>query len=245
MVKQLATTFLGLGLIVSPLATADILGAGASVGYWYPGVSGYAALGDDRVDVEDDLDLESDGSVNLTAALEHPLPLIPNVRLGFSRLEHTGTGDTVQSYGDLIATGSVRSDLEVDQFDVTLYYELLDNWVNLDAGLTARMLDASLTLEDRKTPQNVERTEVDVILPMLYAAARFDVPVTDVSVGLEGHGIAFDGDSLMDITAYGQYDLAVLRLRAGYRQLSLDVNEGNDTLDISIGGPFLSAGLDF
>lgn len=242
--KRLATTFLGFGLVVSPIASADILGAGASVGYWYPSISGHTALGDDRLDVEDDLDLESDGNVTLTAALEHPLPLIPNVRLGFSRLEHSGTGDALGSYGDLTATGSVRSNLDVDQFDVTLYYELLDNWVNLDAGLTARMLDAELTVEDRNTGDS-ERTAVDVILPLVFATARFDVPITDVSFGLEGHGVAFDGDSLMDLTAYGQYDLAIVRLRAGYRQLTVDVEDGNAVLDIDIGGPFLSAGLDF
>lgn len=243
--KQFAITVLGLGIAVSPIAAADIVGAGASVGYWNSELTGQASKGNDLVDIEDDLDLDRSDNVQIRAALEHPVPLLPNAGVGFTRLDQSGEGRLGTSFGSVDTGLQVRSELNLDLIDLTLYYELLDNWVNLDAGLTFRALDGELLVEERANPANATRAEIKAVLPLGYVAARFDVPVTGLSFGATGHGIAFDGDSLFDITAYGQYDLSVLRLQAGYRQLSLDVEDGSDSLDVEIGGPFISAGLDF
>ena len=80
---------------------------------------------------------------------------------------------------------------------------------------------------------------------MGYLAARFDLPLTGVSVGAEGNFISFDGDSLHDFNAYGQYEISLIQFRAGYRQMSIDYEDGNDRLDVEIGGPFVSAGVSF
>lgn len=243
--KQFVT--LVLGLTASGLASADIVGAGASVGYWNSDLSGTASQGNDRVDIEDNLDLDRSDNVQLRAALEHPVPLLPNIGLGYTRIDQSGKGELGVDFGDLNAGSGieVQSELDLELLDLTLYYELLDNWVNLDAGLTLRSVDADLLVEDRLNPANAGRAEVKAVLPMAYLAARFDIPITGISVGAVGNGISYDGDSLYDVTAYGQYDFSALRLQAGYRQLSIDVEDGSDKLDMEIAGPFVSVGLDF
>ena len=80
---------------------------------------------------------------------------------------------------------------------------------------------------------------------MGYLAARFDLPFTGVSVGGEANVISFDGDSVYDYNAYGQFEVSLLQLRAGYRQIAIDYEDGDDELDIDLGGPFVSAGLRF
>ncbi|WP_165855310.1 TIGR04219 family outer membrane beta-barrel protein [Marinobacter sp. JSM 1782161] len=229
----------------SSAALADVVGLGANVSYWDSDLTGTASQGNDTVDVDDDLNLDSDDNVNLTAILEHPVPLLPNVRLNYTSIEQSGRGRLSTNYNGIIVGSEVRSELDLDQVDLTLYYELLDNWVNLDGGLTVRNLDGKLTVRDTTNTANVSETEVDAVIPMLYAAARFDLPLTGLSVGVEGSGIAYGGDSILDGSAYGQYDLSVLRLRAGYREYSIDYEDGDDALDVEIGGPFISAGLDF
>ena len=87
--------------------------------------SSAAYLLNDVVDVENDLDLESDTNANLSAYLEHPVPVLPNVRLNYTRIEQSGSGE-VSTQFDLVS-GDVDSDLDLSQFDVTLYYEVLDN----------------------------------------------------------------------------------------------------------------------
>ncbi|HEY9119933.1 MAG TPA: TIGR04219 family outer membrane beta-barrel protein [Marinobacter sp.] len=230
-------------LITAPVVSADVLGVGANISYWDSDLSGEAGKNNDFVDVENELDLDSDTNANLSAYFEHPVPVLPNVRLNYTRIEQSGRGE-ISTQFDLVS-GEVDSDLDLTQFDVTLYYEVLDNWVNLDLGLTARNLDGELTVQETALGGEVTQTEVDAVVPMGYLAARFDLPLTGVSVGGEANLISFDGDSVYDYNAYGQYELSLLQLRAGYRQISIDYEDSEDRLDIDLGGPFVSAGLTF
>ncbi len=233
-------------VLAAPFANADIVGLGANVSYWNSDLSGTATNRNSAIDVEDDLNLDSDSNANLSAYIEHPIPLLPNVRLNYTSIKQNGRGEVGASAFDGIPPGAeVDSELDLDQFDITLYYELLDNWVNLDAGLTVRTFDGELLVEERFPGNQVSRTTVDGTLPMGYLAARFDLPLTGASVGAEGNFISFDGDSIFDYNAYGQYEFAVVQLRAGYRQMNIDYEDSNDALDIKIGGPFVSAGLVF
>ncbi len=227
-----------------PIANADVLGLGASIGYWDSDLSGTASTGGDRVDVDNDLDLSNNGEANLSAYLEHPVPLLPNVRLSYVKIDQDGRSQIGSGFDGIPATAEVASQLDWRQMDLTLYYEVLDNWVNLDLGLTARDLDGELVVQQVGTT-NVSRTEVDAVLPMLYAAARFDLPLTGVSLGLDGNVVSYGGDSLYDYDAYGQYQFAGVRVRAGYREMAVDYEDGDDRLDVDISGPFVSAGFTF
>jgi len=231
-------------VLVAPLSQADVVGLGASVSYWDSDLSGKAATNNDVVDVENDLNLDGDSTANASLYLEHPVPVLPNIRLNYTQVKQSGRGDVGLAGFDGV-TGEVQSDLDLEQLDLTLYYEVLDNWVNLDLGLTARDLSGELVVRDVDGNFNPSETKVDAVIPMGYLAARFDLPFTGVSVGAEGNFISYNGDSLLDFNAYGQYEMAVLRFRAGYRQMSIDYEDGNDRLDVEIGGPFVSAGVSF
>lgn len=231
-------------VLAAPLATADVIGLGASVSYWDSELSGEAVNKNSSVDVENDLDLSSESNVNLTAYLEHPVPVLPNLRLNYTTVEQTGRGEIGPEGFDDIFNTEVDSKLELDQFDVTLYYEILDNWVNLDLGLTARNLDGELTVQE-VSGAGFSQTKVDAVIPMGYAAARFDLPFTGVSVGGDINGVAYSGDSIYDFTAYGQYEVALLQLRAGYRQMTIDYEDDDEKLDLDLGGPFASVGVRF
>jgi len=227
-------------MVAAPVVSADILGVGATVGYWDADYSGKASKGNDRVDLERDLNLSSDSNANLTAYFEHPVPVLPNVRLAYTRTKQSGNGQLNTGYDGV--SGAVRSELELEQLDVTLYYEILDNWVNLDLGLTVRDFSGELLV---RSSTDSSETKADAVLPLVYVAARFDLPFTGVSVGGDANAITYDGDSVYDFNVYGQYEMSLLQLRAGYRQISLDYDDGDDNLDIELSGPFVSAGLRF
>ncbi|MDV3503454.1 TIGR04219 family outer membrane beta-barrel protein [Marinobacter sp. M-5] len=241
--RKLILALGGTAALAAPVAHADVIGLGANVSYWDSDLSGDVRNGGDAVDVDNDLDLSSDSNANLSAYIEHPVPLLPNVRLNYTKIEQDGRGEVSLAGFDGVQ-GEVDSSLELTQLDLTLYYEVLDNWVNLDLGITARDLDGELTVQE-VLGTAVSRTEVDAVIPMGYLAARFDLPFTGVSVGGEANVISFDGDSVYDYNAYGQFEVALLQLRAGYRQIAIDYEDGDDELDIDLGGPFVSAGLRF
>ena len=231
--------------LAAPLAQADVVGLGASVSYWDAESSGNVSSGNSRVDVDNELQLKDDGNANASIYLEHPVPLLPNVRLAYTLVQQSGNGTLTSSFDGLSAGAQVRSDLDLEQLDLTLYYEVLDNWVNLDLGLTVRDFSGELLVRDKLNVAQLSRTEADTVIPMGYLAARFDLPLTGVAVGAEGNFISFDGDSMRDFNVYGQFSISLLQLRAGYRQIAVDYKDGSDVFDVEVDGPFISAGVAF
>ncbi len=241
--RKLAVAAASSLILAVPVAQADVIGLGANVSYWDSNLSGRIVNNGDAVSVDNDLDLDSSSNTNATIYFEHPVPVLPNVRINYTKVDQSGRGRVGVAGFDGV-TGNVRSDLEIEQLDLTLYYEILDNWVNLDLGLTARDLSSELTVS-QVGGVLTSKTKVDGVVPMAYVAARFDLPFTGVSVGGSGNIISFDGDSLHDFNVYGQYEFALIQLRAGYRQMSLDYEDDDNTLDVDIDGPFISAGISF
>lgn len=229
-------------ILAAPMVQADIVGLGANLSYWHSDLSGNIAKGSNSVDVDDELRLERDSNVNASVHLEHPVPVLPNVRLDYALVQQSGNGTLSGNYDNL--SGDVRSDLDLEQLDLTLYYEILDNWVNLDLGLTVRDFSGELEVVQKSNSVH-KKTKADAVLPLGYIAARFDLPLTGVAVGAEGKYISFDGDSMRDFNVYGQYSISLLQLRAGYRQLAVDYEDGSDEFDVKIDGPFISAGVSF
>lgn len=241
--RKLTSGLFLVGLGALPLAaSANVVGLGASIGYWDSDLSGRAVNQGSAVDVENDLNLSNSGRTDFSAYLEHPIPLLPNVRVNYLAIDQSGRGTLSASYDGIGAGAPVNSELKLKQLDLTLYYKLLDNWVNLDLGLTVRDMDGDLRVAG---DGQVSQTEIEATIPMLYAAARFDLPLSGVSVGATGNALAFDGDSVYDFNVYGQYSFSGAYLRAGYRQLTVDYQDGDDRLDIELAGPFVSAGLTF
>ena len=88
-------------------------------------------------------------------------------------------------------------------------------------------------------------TSGDEVSPMGDREARVERTLTGRSVGDKGNLISFDGDSLNDVNAYGQYEISLIQFRAGYRQMSIDYEDDSDRLDVGMGGPLVSAGVSF
>ena len=240
--RRLFMILAGSAVLAAPVAQADVLGFGAQVGYWDSKLSGDVAANGGSVDVKDELDLDGESSSQLSLYLEHPIPLLPNVRVAYINIDQTARGQLSGNFDGISAGSDVRSDLELEQLDVTLYYEVLDNWVNLDLGLTVRDFSGDLLVQGNGQSS---RTTADAVVPMGYLAARFDLPFSAASVGIEGNAAAYSGDSLRDFNVYGQYQLSLLQLRAGYRQIAVDYEDGDDRFDVKINGPFVSAGVVF
>lgn len=230
---------------------ADVLGLSAAVTYWKPDNSGHIQSGGDKVDVESDLGLGDEEFGIFTASFEHPVPLIPNVRFQFFDMDQVahGTIDNVDFDGQNF-DGRVQTSLDLTHYDFTLYYEILDNWINLDVGLTAKIFDGELILREQNRDVNgnfsASRTDIDEIIPMLYGSASFEFPITSFSAGVEGSAISFDGDTVYDLVARLRYQFGFFGAEAGYRAMAVEVDDvsGID-VDTKLDGPYLSALLIF
>lgn len=241
--------------LASGAASADtILGFDASLGAWQPSYSGN--IGVDDFDA-DEFSLAEDNVTFIQAALEHPVPLVPNIMLAHSSVETDGSAilENDVTFGEeTFRSGRlVGANINLTHTDATLYYEILDNWVNLDLGLTARQYDGALDLTSpSQLPSSPgiylqETIELSGVLPMAYAMARFDLPFTGWSVIAQGNGTSYQGDSHTDLTAKVRWDFlpaADFAVEAGYRVMSLDVQELDDfQSDLEIKGPYLGLNL--
>lgn len=238
-------TILASGLmLVSTASSAAPFGASASVSYWRGYDSGTVAKGGGNLDIKDNLGFNNDNFTAMTLSLRHPIPLLPDVKFQYFRIDQVGRGTipSTKQYDGI--SGNVDTNLDLSHYDVTLFYPVLDNWVHLDVGLTGKVFRGKLNVRNDKG--QVSNTEINKALPMLYGSARFEIPGTGLSVGAEGNFVAYNGNSAYDASAYLDYRIVVLELQAGYRQLYFNVSDVSGiNADVKIDGPFAKVGVAF
>ena len=84
------------------------------------------------------------------------------------------------------------------------------------------------------------------MIPLLYAQARFDLPFTGLSLGVEANGISYDDDTLYDVKINLAYEFAFgLGIEAGYRAFDLEYDDDDEFADVTIGGAYAGVVWDF
>ncbi|GMG87455.1 TIGR04219 family outer membrane beta-barrel protein [Biformimicrobium ophioploci] len=241
------TSAIALTIAASTAQADTIFGVHANAGAWQPEISG--DVGVDQVDT-DELAFADENATVLQLAVEHPVPGLPNIMVGQTALSTDGTSTLSQDYmfGDETFTADTEVNTEIDltHTDLTLYYEVLDNWVNLDIGFAARQYKGELYVESVDLAES-ELIELDGVLPMAYLMARFDLPLTGLSLIAQGSGIGYNGDTLTDATAKLRWDFVPaidFAIEAGYRAMSLKTEE-LDVLNanIDVSGPYIGLSL--
>lgn len=159
------------------------------------------------------------------AALEHPLPLIPNAKIRQTSVSVDGT----------------RSDnVDFDQIDFVAYYEFLDNdLVSVDAGVNLQRFQSG----------KFQGQSFDEWQPNLYVDARVGLVGTPLNVFATVSKGEFDGTSTLDAEAGLIYQLGLvaadLNVRGGYRMIDHDFDYFNEKAELDLTGFFVGAELDF
>ena len=227
------------------IASADtIFGIYAGVGSWQSEFSGtFNTFTAANINVENDLGID-DGSNNvLWVALEHPLPLIPNIKLKSTDIEISGEKTLSSSINfnnvPLNSGDSVTTELDLTHTDATFYYEILDNWISIDVGFTLRQFDGSLMLT------GTDSITIDETIPLGYVMGKFELPFSGFYAGFEANAIGIGDNNVTDITATLGYESS-LRIGAelGYRVINVTLEDAaNLDTDLDISGIYIAATL--
>lgn len=236
--------------LCSLTAHADtVLGVYAGVGKWRVDTSGDIGVTNTTPAT---LGIEEEDNNIFHIALEHPVPLLPNVMLKYTDLSMEGQallGDLVEFDNVTFAPGeTLATQLDLSHVDATLYYEVLDNWLNLDLGLTIRSYDGELTAVSTLQSETVD---LDAVLPMGYLKGQVDLPLTGFSLKADVNAIAYSGDSISDLSVAAAWNTDVLvafdvGVELGYRRSKLDLDDlGDLDTTLTFDGPYLSLNAHF
>ena len=217
MKKQLLSLCLPVAMAFTSFSAnaAMILGFDAGVYTWQPSVTGTA-----NIPAANTIAGDQDNSVSYFA-FEHPIPFVPNVKLQISDMSVASGANTI----DLSHTDSI------------LYYEILDNFISVDVGITSRAFDGSYN--DGTTTTAMTDTTI-----LLYAAAEVIIPITGLSVGMElSNDIGVDDNTISDTKIRLRYEiLSGLGVELGQRTVTMTLQENSvaTTNDLKFDGSYLA-----
>lgn len=230
-------------------ASADIIGVTAGAYTWNQSWEGNIQADqafDTKVDLEDDLGYDDERGNSFFIAFEHPIPLLPNIRLARTDLDISETNTlnrNIQYEGNTYAvTTQVNSEMDLSHTDATLYYEILDNIVSLDIGLTARRFDGKAEISGSGQTGS---SDIEGTIPMLFVGARAALPLTGLYAAGEIHGLSAGGNSIIDTKLNIGYEIGIVAVELGIRNFDIDV-EGDDDeeFNLTVDGAFLGFVID-
>ena len=239
--------------LMPALSHADLLGLHASAGVWSGSYSG--TILDEDITLDGELGFDDTTSNVLSLAFEHPIPFIPNFRLQSTEIDATSVAELGEDSTIGEISDSVETVIDFSHTDFTIYYELLDNVVSLDLGLSLRRFDGVVTITNT-SPDGDETVVVDDDftgnLPMLYGRAEVAVPLTGFSAGLTMNTVDIDGNSLTDFSAGISYMKSLVALEVGaelgFRSMTAEIDDDDLTdipLDAEVSGPYLNIKVHF
>jgi len=219
-------------LVLTTSINADIIGA--EVGYvgWHSSITGDIKKGTGSLDFENDLGYGSKETNSfIWAYIDHPLPFLPNLKIQQTNFSDRASGTINKSVTfsgkNFSISDSVNSSITLDQVDIIPYWRVLDNWVNLDIGLNIKVIDGNVKIDSATQHAN---EDLNVILPMLYTKARFDLPLSGLSVEGDMSYVGYSGNKFSDIKAGVVYETNFgLGATIGYRQQNITLDDIDDT----------------
>lgn len=243
-----------LAALICGSAQADTL-LGLYVGgqIWSNEASGSFGEGADNQSVFE-FDDENQGSFYV--AFEHPIPLIPNIKIASTTLDTVGGTQITSSFTFAnkvySANSTLDTTLDASFVDYTLYYEVFDNdLLTFDFGLTARDLDANIGIADQSAFGAQSDLDVSGVIPMAYVSTIIGLPFTGFNVFAEANFISYDSQTVYDAQIGVSYaildNLAVdFDVTLGYRTVKMELDDlDNFYSDLTYDGFFAGAVVHF
>ena len=227
------------------VANADVLGFSVGTQFW----GGYDVQGDVRSSVIENntvgINFNNNSDLNFFFSLEHPVPFLPNFKLQQNNIQGSGL-IPIQDPNFLNGRSvMLRGDVDLSHTGLTLYYEILDNWLNLDLGLSVKYFDGYTRFKYQDIID--DETNFDDLIPMLYAQAQFDLPLTGFSVAATAEALSFDSNKVTDLDVALKYQNKLgFGVDLGFRSLDVDLKNINSfKSDLTTDGFYLGANFNF
>ncbi|MDQ1209166.1 outer membrane protein [Acinetobacter baylyi] len=226
---------------LSNMAQADFIGIKGSVDYWlYHGHVQAQPLttplsnqqGSGSLIINPDLDsnhthdLKRDAALQFSFAIEHPIPLFPNAKIRYVNLD-----SQIKNAG--------HDNVSLHDTDFILYYQILDNIVNLDLGIGATHLSGDVSRSD------TDQINLNKTYPIIYLNTEAKLPFTGLMALAEVNYSHMNNTKIRDIRGEAKYELinniiVDVGAKVGYRMLKIDLDDHqNNDLNFEFKGPYI------
>lgn len=188
-------------------------------------------------------------------ALEHPVPVVPNIRLAYTALNHKGKGSW--QVDSICNPCAIKGGVDLSHVDISPYYKVVNNrWLSLDLGLTARIFVGDLSGEGTSgAATGVKfKSAIDSTYGLIFAELQFHVSDTGLSFGSLLNAGGSNKEKATDIDTYLVYASPIgVGFKAGYRYLDIDLASDAKFMggkvklqtDMQVTGPYLGLYLRF
>lgn len=211
MKKQYFLVLAGASIVASVPLQADILDLEIGANAWYADISGDIKESTGNTISLDDRDFDAGFSSSFYFALEHPLSLIPNISLTHQQMKHEEDNNS-------------NSAIELNNNDITLYWQLLDNIANLDLGVTVRQY--GIVTGDFDAASTVG---------LFYAKVQIAIPVIGLSAGAAAQAGGNDDDKASEGDIFIRYESPLgLGAGLGYKLMKAEFELEESSLSVDI-----------
>jgi len=202
-------------------------------------------------DLVDDLNVNNPSQTSMVLILEHPFSVLPNIRYqGYNLYSSESSEVSLESSNndsEAIAGKTTTTGFDLNHEDIVLYYQLLNNWVDLDMGVDLKRFDGEVSLAGT-TGSSID---VDETIPLLYLSARIELPVNGLYVGADINANVIDlglsQSTAQDSTILLGYESGTgLGVEGGIKSFSVELND-SDSLNTNLeyDGLFLNGYFNF
>jgi len=262
-------TLLGLGSILVLAGSSKavpLIDFEASIGLIQQKPSGYLSYEeeseDDRIDVQGDARFRDKTKPWVKFKLEHPIPIIPDIKLAYMPMKFDGSGilKAELTWGDYKYREGTEFNLslKLDRVDTTLYYNfpfiktVTAGKLDIEFGLNVRtiMLDVKLSGTDKNTGERVtESASITFPVPMGHLAVEIR-PISRVSLVGELNYIGYGKNTYHDYIAGLRLNPRVLTplkpfVEVGYRYEKLKIDEEGVKTGFEVKGLYGLVGVRF
>ena len=248
------------GLVLcGSLASADFIGASMGAGVWQQNIGGYVKTGDDinymnKKSAETDGDTHT-GNLGLSdeknpyvwAKIIHPIPLIPNIKLQYTKYDTKGKGIVTSNFEifghNIPLMGEVKTEIKINSIDATFFYEMKPVVADIEAGVGVNILQGTT---DVKTLISSDSEDWTVPLPFIYARVE-TMNIAGFSVEAQGKYLNVSVGHYYDYQGAIKYHLPLplidISASIGYKKQDIYGEDGDNSTKIKFDGGFAELGV--
>lgn len=240
--------------LLSSSLLADLARVEMGAGVWQSesqGEASYSSLAGSGLDQSI---VTEESNPYLWVLIKHPIPILPNLRLEYTDVTRNGIANG--TFEDFTASNS-RTRLELTQYDVIPYYNILDNtaWTTLDLGLDIKLIDTKFKADGVVPTIGLGATYEDSVLlaiPLLYTRVRVEIPATNIGLEADAKYVTYSDSTVYDLRVKVDYTLDFIpvikpAVEVGYRHQRYKIDDADleGKMDIEFSGFYAGAMLRF